>query len=173
MKFRLVSELAGVFEWDSLVDLGCGDVEVLRGLHLDRYLGVDVSGVVIERNRRVFPEWKFVHGPISELSVSEPYDAALCLDVLIHQRRRRDFEGIVAKLDSFGADLLVVSGYETEPDGWNVFFHEPLSQVLARELPDFRFAMAGKYRNTTLFIGARSELDINEAVFRSKSIFSC
>ena len=137
----------------SVLDLGCGDIEILQGIEIPRYRGVDLSEVVVDRNRRLRPEWHFEAGEIGTLALGdENWDMTLCLDVLIHQKRREDYEALLSKIAEADSKVIIVSGYEVPPAGWNVFFHEPLSVSLRRVLPARSFRHAARYRDTELFL---------------------
>lgn len=136
----------------SVIDLGCGDIEILRGLEIPDYRGVDIAEVVVARNRGLRPDWRFDCGEIGAVAVDRRYDMTLCLDVLIHQKARADYDAILAKIAEIASPVIVISGYERPPEGWNVFFHEPLSASLARALPDRRVTSVLRYRDTDLFV---------------------
>lgn len=139
----------------SVIDLGCGDIEIIRELDIPRYRGIDLSDVVVERNRTLRPDWTFEAGDITTANTSGTWDMTLCLDVLIHQNRRKAYSGIIETIGRIGSNVVLVSGYETAPSGWNVFFHEKLSETLARDLPALKFEHVGGYRDTDLFMGIR------------------
>jgi predicted TPR repeat methyltransferase len=139
----------------SVIDLGCGDIEIIRELDIPRYRGIDLSDVVVERNRTLRPDWTFEAGDITTADTSGTWDMTLCLDVLIHQNRRKAYSGIIETIGRIGSSVVLVSGYETAPSGWNVFFHEKLSETLARDLPALKFEHVGSYRDTDLFMGIR------------------
>ncbi len=67
----------------SILDVGCGDMEVSSCLPAESYVGIDISKVVIEKNKDDYPDRSFVCGDFLELD-AEPADLVLCLDVLIH-----------------------------------------------------------------------------------------
>ena len=140
----------------SVIDLGCGDIEIIRELDIPRYRGVDLSEVVVERNKTLRSDWIFEAGDITAVDTSGDWGLTLCLDVLIHQNRRRSYDGIISTIRQIGSPVVLVSGYETPPSGWNVFFHEKLSETLARDLPGLNFEHVGSYRDTDLFMGTKA-----------------
>jgi len=140
----------------SVIDLGCGDIEIIRELDIPRYRGVDLSEVVVERNKTLRSDWIFEAGDITAVDTSDDWGLTLCLDVLIHQNRRRSYDGIISTIRQIGSPVVLVSGYETPPSGWNVFFHEKLSETLARDLPGLNFEHVGSYRDTDLFMGTKA-----------------
>ena len=151
-KSRLISEHMKNHDVRSILDLGCGDIEILKDLQIERYLGVDISDVIVTRNQNIKPNWQFVCSDIGQVSIDSDFDMTLCLDVLIHQKHRSDYESIATKVFEVNSPVIVVSGYTRKPDGWTVFFHEPLQVTLARLGPGREFALAGSYRDTELFV---------------------
>ena len=140
----------------SVIDLGCGDIEIIRELDIPRYRGIDLSDVVVKRNHTLRPDWTFEAGDITTADTSGDWGLTLCLDVLIHQNRRKAYDGIITTIRRINSPVVLISGYETAPSGWNVFFHEKLSDTLARDLPDLNFEHVGSYRDTDLFMGVKA-----------------
>ena len=160
-KRQLIAEYMSLHDVTSVVDLGCGDIAVIDGLYINKYLGLDISDVIVERNKALKPEWSFNCTPISMFEANETFDMTLCLDVLIHQKKRAEYDAICAKIAQLNSAVILVSGYETQPSGWNVFFHEPLSQTLANTLPDRKFQHLASYRDTDLFCSRVQPIPLN------------
>lgn len=68
----------------SIVDLGCGDCEVMSNvdLHGAVYVGVDVIAERVARNRRLYPHLGFEHNDLRKAIVRA--DLILCKDVIQH-----------------------------------------------------------------------------------------
>ena len=136
----------------SVADLGCGDIEVIKTLEIDTYVGIDFSQAVIERNKKIKPDWNFQCGDITNLKINQKIDLILCLDVLIHQKKRSDYEAIIRTISKLQGRVIILSGYARNPDGWNVFFHEPLEVTLAALMPGRTFHKIAEYRDTDLCV---------------------
>lgn len=128
----------GVEDAHSVLDVGCGDLEVVKELDLHGYLGLDQSAESLDRARAARPEWAFRSGLPVDVP---PAEIVLCLEVLIHQET---FEAYNALLDYLAAKTrrtLIVSGFDGDPDPLRrnpmVFFYEPLETSL-RRLARFR-----------------------------------
>jgi hypothetical protein len=52
---RALLRAEGIESASSVLDVGCGDLEVLKDLRLNQYIGVDVSPVALERARAIRP----------------------------------------------------------------------------------------------------------------------
>lgn len=121
----------------SILDVGCGDLEIVRRLRFDAaYTGVDIAEVVVERNRELAPEWRFLHGEFTVLAARERLEAelVLCLDVLIHQHDAAAFDEFVRALVHATTGEGVVAAYERPPTGGNASaitaYHGPITERL-------------------------------------------
>ena len=120
----------------SVLDVGCGDGEALRGLPLPRYTGLDLSEAATRLAQVARPDGTFVVGALTDHPVHA--DLTVCLDVLIHQPDRSTYDALTAALVASADRALLVSGYERPPDNQTpmIHFHEPLSTSLRRLRPD-------------------------------------
>lgn len=158
LKRRLLTELLERFQPAFILDVGCGDIEVARTLSFDgAYTGIDLSPFVIERNRTIRPDWRFIQGDFLALERSQDVraDLVLCLDVLIHQHDKETYRAFVRALLAASRSVLVVNGFETLPKSGklspNVAFHEPLSDTLRASGVTSMEALAGM-RRTGIFL---------------------
>ena len=123
----------------SVLDVGCGDHEVLRQVTpLPGYVGLDVSGVAIDRNRRLFPHRRFECLDFAACTTPGVLraDVVLCMEVLIHQHRREQFERLLQNIVAAGAKGGLVSGYMFDPrpkiSSDIIAWHEPVTDALTR-----------------------------------------
>ncbi len=65
-----------------VIDLGCGDGNLLSMLDVGTYTGVDVSPAVLARLADRFPRHAFI--PFDALPTQPPADLALSIDVIFH-----------------------------------------------------------------------------------------
>ncbi len=141
------------FAQKSVVDLGCGDIEVTRTLPLDNYLGLDVSAVAVDLARTKRPEWRFRRITDDAEALPEA-DVVLCLDVLIHQKRMRDFDGLLAQVIEAARERLIVSGYNEPPQitANPATFHRPLIAALQESGAFAEISVIGRYQETSLIV---------------------
>jgi SAM-dependent methyltransferase len=136
-KRELLQDLIDRLNPRSILDVGCGDIEVTRELQFDgSYTGIDMSSVVIERNRAIRPDWTFLHGDFTALTREQPLEAdlVLCLDVLIHQHDPEEYRALTKALLDASRMALLVNSFDSLPRSGklspNVAFHEPITKTL-------------------------------------------
>lgn len=141
------------FEDKRIVDIGCGDLETTRELPLTRYTGLDVSRQAIDIARAKRPDWQFKTIDANGSKWDEG-DAVVCLDVLIHQTRRSDFEGLLRRLIAAARERLIVSGYGSPPANSSgiVAFHRPLIDALKESNAFSEISILGHYRDLSLIV---------------------
>jgi 2-polyprenyl-3-methyl-5-hydroxy-6-metoxy-1,4-benzoquinol methylase len=123
----------------SVLDVGCGDHEVLRDVtKLPGYVGLDVSAVVIASNTKNFPLRQFKRLDFINCATltNMKFDAVLCMEVLIHQHRRGQYDAFIEKLVAMPAKGGLVSGYTSDPrsviSSDIIAWHEPITDSLYR-----------------------------------------
>ena len=157
----------GVENAGSVLDVGCGDLEVIRPLAIKNYLGVDTSPSAMEIARGHRPEWKFQHiRMISDLDTALPCEMVLCFEVLIHQPTEYEYQKVIAFLSASTMRTLLVSGYNAydaaRESNAMLHFYEPLELSLNK---------SGKFK-VIKAIGAHSDVivfrcDVSSDVRRS------
>lgn len=137
----------------SVLDVGCGDLEVTRLLTNTIGRGVDVSAAAVEIARSKRPDWRFDVGSVYDVTL-DPHDVVIAFDVLIHQRTETMYRGLLGSLFRLARRTLIVSGYEAAPQlrSEMTFHHEPLPVSLARLAGPDRVKEVGQYRDTSVFV---------------------
>jgi hypothetical protein len=141
----------GIEEASTVLDIGCGDLEVVGALGLNNYVGLDRSAESLTLARAKRPEWIFIQAPTTE---KMPADFVLCLEVLIHQPSFEAYKDLIEFAAENTQRCLIISGYDQQADhvGVNhmIYFHEPLKNSLEK---------TGKF-NSIVKIGAHSDVVI-------------
>jgi hypothetical protein len=109
-----------VQDLDDVVDIGCGDLSFWenRREHLPddfRYFGLDVSGAVVDRNRRRYPDWRFHVGDASDPIPGIEGRIVLCLDVLFHILDNEVYDRIVENLTRYSSEWISLSTWWRNP----------------------------------------------------------
>ena len=139
----------------SVLDVGCGDLEVVSKLPLGNYVGVDISKAIIERNHELKPNWSFLAGDFLRIACEEQLaaDLVICLDVLIHEHDRQRYAQTVEALVKLTKSVGLIGAYQLPPRNGSssdiTVFHEPITETLGRVgATDIR--LIGYYRDTSI-----------------------
>jgi hypothetical protein len=115
----------------SVLDVGCGDIEVVHPLDLKSYVGLDRSAASLALAAERHPDWTFVQAPAFNVRAA---DMVLCFEVAIHQKTAEDYHGLVNFLASKTTHTLIVSGYDAATDkiaaNHMLYYYEPLHESL-------------------------------------------
>jgi hypothetical protein len=131
---RKLLKAEGIEQAESVLDVGCGDLEVLRELKLSNYVGLDRSKEALQRAAKARDDWSFRLMVYSDPAIA-PAEFVLCMEVLIHQATAGDYHQLIDFLGQKTRKKLIVSGYESEAGlGGNhmLFYYEPLKTSLER-----------------------------------------
>jgi hypothetical protein len=148
---RNLLKAAGAEEASSVLDVGCGDLEVVHVLDLKNYVGIDPSQASLVHAAARRPLWTFHEAPAPDIASAE---MVLCLEVTIHQPTAADYAALIAFLASKTDRTLIVSGYDAFSDkiaaNHMLHFYEPLRLSLEK---------TGRFKRVDK-IGAHSDLVI-------------
>ncbi len=139
----------------SILDWGCGDLEVVKVFQWADYWGVDLSTEALRIARAKRPDWRF---SVPDEFDGSPRDFILCLDVLIHQRSPETYRALLDTLVSHARIGLLIAGYDRDPDivSHITFFHEPLGRALESRNDVCWTQRLTEFRDTAVyFVGKR------------------
>lgn len=132
---RTLLESEGLESAASVLDIGCGDLEVLHPFNLQQYVGLDVSKKAISVAAARRPDWSFrlMSDGMEAVAAAE---LVLCLEVLIHQTDKASYLRIVELAAAKTLKKLIVSGYGRDDahirTNHMIYYYEPLAVSLAR-----------------------------------------
>ena len=133
---RSLLQTLGIENSQSILDVGCGDLEVVKSLHLPNYTGIDVSPQAIELARQKRPNLNFILLQSNNYQNVPEADLVICFEVLIHQQSEKDYQNLIDFLVQKTTNKLVVSGYTAKQPHHDlnhmVNFHESLLNSLSQ-----------------------------------------
>jgi 2-polyprenyl-3-methyl-5-hydroxy-6-metoxy-1,4-benzoquinol methylase len=154
-KRRALYPLVSWFREGSIVDVGCGDLEVMREADALHYTGVDVSAEAIKLCRKKRPDWNFHVGSITHLE--KRFELGICLDVLIHMPTSEQYHELVRSLIDYTTNSLVFGAYDEPPRYTSAatFYYEPISETLRKDPRIGTITSLGTYRDVNLILAQR------------------
>lgn len=96
----------------SVVDVGCGNAELLRLARsryprVERWAGLDVSSETVKRNAERFPGVEFIAADLQREGVAQSFDVVICTEVIEHLDDRVAAFAQLAAMVRPGGTLLV------------------------------------------------------------------
>jgi len=123
----------------SILDVGCGDHEVISGIETSaQYHGIDISPAIVEINRTRYPGKRFTCVDFSALDDVAEYasDAVISFEVLIHQHTREAYDNLLRNIVRATRHAGLISGYLTDPIPTTrsdiIAWHEPITTSLEK-----------------------------------------
>jgi SAM-dependent methyltransferase len=110
-KARIVNGLTEDFRIQSLIDLGCGDGNLLSMLKVPKYTGVDVSATIINRHRQQYADDEnkiFYLTAERDSYINKKYDASLSMDVIYHLLEDDIFKHYIEDLFSLSSRIVII-----------------------------------------------------------------
>jgi SAM-dependent methyltransferase len=155
-KRKLLKALVDEIQPASILDVGCGDLEIVADFTFPgAYTGIDISPTIISRNRLLRPDWTFLEGDFLELARTHDLSADLvvCLDVLIHQVEPETYHAFVRELVNVTRMAGLVNGFRNPLMGGPQLricaFHERITDSLEAAGVE-RLEVLGKLRGTSI-----------------------
>ena len=136
---------------DSIIDVGCGDLEVVSPLSIRNYTGIDVSSEAIVAAKTKCPEWEFENKALSEFG-DDSFDYAMCIDVLIHQPSLKDAHSLVDDLLRVARKGVILSIHSSTIDSVGISFDtSSLKEYFSTKSDAGRVVEILTYQDVTLF----------------------
>lgn len=161
-KRQILKQIIDAVEPQSILDIGCGDQFVTSDIPDDKYVGIDLSSVVISKNRKKYPKRTFIEANFLETYISA-FDMTICFDVVIHIDNLSQYRNFVKRVVNTTKKCGVISGFEEYPGLHSeiTFYHEPLSNTLCHAGAK-NLRLLGKYRDTSVWYFTKDNSSYNE-----------
>jgi SAM-dependent methyltransferase len=101
-KQELLKNFIKCNEISSILDVGCGDMEVLPKVKMEiaeiKYIGLDISEYIVNKNSREYPKGEFFVHDIVQKKFDNQCELVVCFDVLLHQCDEQQFRSALRNL---------------------------------------------------------------------------
>ena len=156
-KLKLLKNI-GLEKQKSILDVGCGDLEIVKNLSFENYTGVDISAEAVASGKTKFPQFDFYNFELEKEKVSHA-DTVLCLDVLIHQSTKQNYDELIKFVTTKATKRVIISGYEKKSDSSHMcFFYENIKESLEKTGLFTYIYKVGEYRGLGMYVADRGEL---------------
>lgn len=155
-KQRMLRPYIEMIGAESILDVGCGDLEVFAALPAVNYTGIDVSERALSIAREKRPEWTFEMARVTDFE-ADSYDYTFCIDVLIHQPNQAAAQALARDLVRVARRGVIFSAHSEAIDGSGISFN-------SSDIRDYIASMAeisevneiGRYRDVTVYLAAKA-----------------
>ena len=147
-KWVRIKEVIGDFK--SVIDMGCGDLrfwehpianKMVKNQEDFKYLGIDISDFIIEKNKVFAPKFEFICAP-SNVAQGRQAEVILCLDLLFHIMDDVNFEMTLEHLCSSSENWIVIYTWTRNPFEHQYRFTDGKSQYF-RKLGKYKYIFDG------------------------------
>ena len=157
-KLQLLKNI-GLEKEERVLDIGCGDLEIIKNISFQDYIGVDISAEAVKKGNEKFPKFNFYNFEIEKEKVPTA-SAVLCLDVLIHQPNRKNYDELIDFVTSHASNRVIISGYEKVSDTSHMcFFYENIRESLLKTKAFKYVFKVGEYRGLGVYIADKGDLN--------------
>jgi len=101
---------------ESVLDVGCGDLRFWEGINHEHYTGIDISSVIIAKNRKTRPKWCFICADAASDWLALEADVVFCFEMLFHIMTDESLIAILQNLNKWTRKTLFVSCWSKRPD---------------------------------------------------------
>jgi len=133
-KWESIGKYAG--QITDVIDVGCGDLSFWEGkTPPSRYIGIDISQTIIDRNRNRWPNSTFICSSADRTLKLEQARTVFCLDVLFHIMDDEIYKSILVNLTLYSSEWIFAYTWRKNPFTSPIFrTRVALSSLLHRKL---------------------------------------
>lgn len=99
---------------NSVIDIGCGDLSFWEGKTCKKYIGMDVSKTIIEKNIVKKPEWTFFCNS-ADIRKDIKSNCVFCFDILFHIMDDNTYEKILKNVISYSQNMIFIYTWIRNP----------------------------------------------------------
>ncbi len=150
-KHDLLRPYVAMIGTGTILDIGCGDLEVFGPLPALNYTGIDLSeqALTIARSKR--PDWSFASHSIDGMDTGS-FDYTACIDVLIHQPSLQAAQSLASNLVRVARKGVFFSIHNEDIQGSGISFNSFGIKDFVAGLPGISVvSQIGAYRDTALY----------------------
>lgn len=141
-KAEIVNEFIISRGIQTVAEIGCGDGNQLSLIHYPYYVGIDVSKVIIEKDREKFRDFKnysFFHSLTErEKYIHKSFDMTISMDVIFHLLEEDVFQAYMDDLFTLASKYVVIySSNHEEYTRWPEYRHRNFTGYVAEHHPEW------------------------------------
>jgi len=120
-----------------VIDVGCGDLRFWEGRICGKYVGIDLSDFIIQKDKKLRPEWRFICANAADLIQGLNAKVVLCVALLFHVMDDKEYLKILENLCRYSREWMFVNAWIKNP------LHSTKSHQIFRRLKTDVFSRHG------------------------------
>ncbi|MFT7072989.1 methyltransferase domain-containing protein [Patiriisocius sp. Uisw_017] len=168
-KKQLVTYVTYPFNTKSIIDVGCGDLELMKGFKFTDYKGLDVSVEALKICQEKRPDWSFLNKIIYDDDIDTAH-LIMCFDVLIHQSDKKNYDAVLNAMFTKSTDRVLIGAYGASPQYESAITHY-YSSILDEVNGAGTFnevAVVGLYRDIVVVCATKHSSSHNRDILSEK-----
>lgn len=142
-KAEVVNAFLDEMKIQSIAEIGCGDGNQLSLIHYPRYVGVDVSEAVIEKDRVQFQKYanyEFYHSLTErDRYIHRTFELTISMDVIFHLLEDNVFSQYIDDLFMLSKKYVVIySSNHEEYTPWPEYRHRNFTGYVSEHFPNWK-----------------------------------
>lgn len=110
--WSIIEKVAG--KQNDIIDVGCGDIQFWKNRDCEKYVGIDVSPIIVKRNRKLRPNWCFIASSAGE-PINIHSETVICMNTLYHIMDDTEYSRIIDNLISWSKKWIIVTTWYIRP----------------------------------------------------------
>lgn len=110
-----VERIAG--KQTDVIDVGCGDLRFWGNRDCDKYIGIDVSPIIINRDKKIRPNWSFILSS-ADADLHICAETVICINTLYHIMDDTAYDKIINNLMSWSRKWIVIITWDKLPKNY-------------------------------------------------------
>jgi hypothetical protein len=99
---------------NDVIDVGCGDLRFWGDRDCAKYIGIDASQIIIDKNKKIRPNWKFLKASSGSFILINA-ETVICANTLYHIMDDAEYDRTIANLTRWSNRWLVIIAWCKQP----------------------------------------------------------
>jgi hypothetical protein len=99
---------------NDIIDIGCGDLELWKNRECEKYIGIDISPKIIEKNRKIRPNWTFIVSS-ADKNFDINAETVICMNTLYHIMNDLEYDKIINNIIMWSKKYIIIITWYKRP----------------------------------------------------------
>ena len=114
IQITVLACISRVASAEDVIDVGCGDLIFWKNRDCDKYLGIDISPKIVNKNKISRTKWNFITSS-ADASLQIKAETVICMNTLYHNMDDNVYNKIIDNLISWSDKWLMIITWHKIP----------------------------------------------------------